>query len=179
MGTTMIRWPFLTASTDISVSISNPVSFRFICWMASFVKDRYPERDIVEIAAVGELEEKVEHVVAKEVDPGERALFGIDQPVADYLVESQKERGEHLLRVFAGVRPVAIDHQDVGLLDHLECLDNGIPLPPCRSGVLTVAPASRAFFTVLSVLFPSTTRIWVYPRSRNSFYHGPDGKALV
>ncbi len=40
MGTTMIRWPFLTASTDISVSISKPVSFRFIWWIASFVNAR-------------------------------------------------------------------------------------------------------------------------------------------
>src|SRR5512137_3003029 len=39
------------------------------------------------------------------------------------------------------------------------------PVPDC---VLTIAPASRAFLTVLSVLFASIIRIWLYPRSLNS-----------
>jgi len=40
IGTTVIRCPFLTASTAISVSISNPASLRVICLIEWRVKAR-------------------------------------------------------------------------------------------------------------------------------------------
>ncbi len=83
----------------------------------------------MEIPAVGELEKEVEHVVAKEVEPRERSLFRVDEPVADHLIESQEKRGEHLLRILSRVRAVTVKHQDILLLDHLERLDDRISLP--------------------------------------------------
>jgi len=48
-------------------------------------------QDIMEIAAVCNLEKEIQHMVAKEVEPRKRPLLGIDEPVSNDLIKSNKE----------------------------------------------------------------------------------------
>ena len=86
----------------------------------------------MKVPAVCNLKKDIKHVVSEKVEPGERALFGIDKAVTDDLVESQEQRGQHLLSIFCRIGAVAVEHKDVGLLDHLEGFDNGIPFSFAR-----------------------------------------------
>ena len=81
----------------------------------------------MEVPAVRNLEQDIEHVVSEKVEPGERALFRIDESVADDLVESQEEGGQHLLCIFCRIGTVAVKHEDIRLFYHLKRFDNSIP----------------------------------------------------